>query len=342
MAETIYDKRYLMSDVRFARPHEVCGVRMHGGFDAAGEYVSPRSLGRNQALDAWQGALEQRGGRLFDADASLLTGARLPNLAQHRLLLQENITQPFWNMLTVTGKIEGRGRLLAEMQFPDLQTLVVEDISAMALGHLNKGLLEMHGIDEGGEPERGIGGHDVMWFVARDLVLGAGAHADLEPPESIARPESGKRWMPAIAPEFEGMLSFLMNLLMIEFRAEIGFSQTQDILRTSELFADRREQAEEAALLIGRIRLDEEIHVRSLQLYLGELRKLNLRTTDGGTIAAAQCVDPFWQGLVHWATQDQPAKAAAAQREVIAPLILATRDGPRVLAEFDALSDRRD
>jgi len=337
--QLIYDSAFLASDVQFARPHEVAGVRMHGGFDSQGHYVSPRSLGRAAALDAWEAALITRGGGLFDADASLLTGPRLPNLAQHRLLLRNGISRPFWNMLTITGKIEGRGRLLAEMQFPDLQALIVEDISTLALGHLNKGLLEIHGIDEGGEPDKGIGGHDVMWFVARDMVLGKQAHPDIEPPESIARPEAGKRWLPEIAPEYEGMLSFLMNLLMIEFRAEIGFSNTQDILRTPELFANRRETAEEAAMLVGRIRQDEEIHVRSLQLYLGELRELQLRTESGGTVAARDFVDEFWRGLVHWATVEQPAIAALAQRQTIEPIILAAPGGADVLAQFDALGD---
>ena len=55
--------------------------------------------------------------------------------------------------------------MLAEMKFPDLRNIVVEDISSMAIGHLNGGLLVAHGIDEGGEPDKGIGGHDVMWFV---------------------------------------------------------------------------------------------------------------------------------------------------------------------------------
>ena len=337
--QLIYDSAFLASDVRYARPHEVAGVRMHGGFDAQGHYVSPRSLGRAEALDAWEAALIDRGGALFDADASLLTGPRLPNLAQYQLLLRNGITQPFWNMLTITGKIEGRGRLLAQMQFPDLQALIVEDISTLALGHLNKGLLEIHGIDEGGEPEKGIGGHDVMWFVARDMVLGKQAHPDIEPPETIARPEAGKRLLPEIAPEFEGMLSFLMNLLMIEFRAEIGFSNTQDLLRTPELFVDRREAAEEAAMLVGRIRQDEEIHVRSLQLYLGELRELRLRTESGGTVAARDFVDEFWRGLVLWATVEQPAMAALAQRQTIEPIILAAPAGVEVLAEFDGLSD---
>ena len=112
--------------------------------------------------------------------------------------------------------------------FTDLQPAIVEDITEMAIGHLNAGLLKAHGLDEGGLPEEGIGGHDAMWFAARDLALGPRAHPDTEPPERIGRPETGDRLMPEIEAPIESLLSFLMNLLIIEFRAEIGFATTQD------------------------------------------------------------------------------------------------------------------
>ena len=339
MSARIYSTETLFSEHDYARPHEVAGRRLHGGFDGDGNYVPPRSKGRNEALEAWTEALRARGGELFAADASLLTGPRMPNPAQQQLLLSHGIGAPFWNGLTVTGKIEGRGRMLAEMQFPDLAEVVVEDISSLAVGHLNKGLLVAHGIDEGGEPDKGIGGHDVMWFALRDLVLGENAYPDVEPPESIARPEAGQRWMPEIGPQYEGLLSFLMNLLLIEFRAEIGFAGTQATLRRPELFADRRAAAEEAAQIVERIRLDEEIHVRSLRLYLGEIRQLTLRTVDGGTVAGAELIDRFWAGLVRWATVEQPRLAAQRAYPPIRERILEHPDGQRILQAFDRLAD---
>ncbi|HAR30693.1 MAG TPA: hypothetical protein DCR65_04155 [Gammaproteobacteria bacterium] len=339
MAELAYTEAELMSDLPVARPHVVAGRRMHGGFDADGRYIPPRAAGRERAIADWTHALRQRGGELFAADASLLTGPRMPNLEQQRLLLREGIGVPFWNNLTTTGKIEGRGRILAEMQFPDLAQIVAEDVSTMAIGHLGKGLLKAHGIDEGGEPARGIGGHDVMWFVARDLVFGADAYPDVEPPESISRPEAGRRWMPELPAPYEGLLSFLMNLLMIEFRAEIGFASTQAILRTPDLFADRREAAEEAAEIVERIREDERIHVTSLRLYLGELRACRLRTVDGGTVSGAEVIDRFWSGLVNWATVEQPRLAAEQQRLALEPLFDRHPEGARIRAAFDACSD---
>ncbi|HEY6599532.1 MAG TPA: hypothetical protein VIZ30_09470 [Pseudomonadales bacterium] len=334
-----YSEAEILQNDDFARPHVIEGRRMHGGFDASGTYVPPRAGKRNEALDAWTAALRRRGGDLFAADASLLRGARMPNVEQQRFLLRNGLGQWFWNSLTTTGKIEGRGRVLAEMKFPNLQKLAKEDISSMAIGHLNKGLLVAHGFDEGGEPDKGIGGHDVMWFVARDLVFGANAYPDIEPPASIARPEAGRRWMPEIAMEYEGMLSFLMNLLLIEFRAEIGFANSQNVFRTADLFPARRAAAEQAAEIIERIRTDEEIHVRSLRLYLGELRAMQLATVDGGEISGAKLIDRFWDGLIAWATVEQPRIVALQQYEMLKPRILALPHGERLLREFDALSD---
>jgi hypothetical protein len=175
-----------------------------------------------------------------------------------------------------------------------------------------------------------------MWFVARDLAFGAGAYPDVEPPVSISRPEAGTRFIPEVEPIVEGLLSLLANLLIIEFRAEIGFAATQEILRTSDLFVDRRADAEEAAEIVGRIRADEEIHVRSLRLYLGELAHLRFRTIDGATMPGAEVIGRFWDGLVRWATVDQPVLIAAQQREVIEARIARHPNAADLLVAFDA------
>lgn len=345
--QLIFSESELLSEHDYAAPHESAGQRLHGGFDADGRYVPPRSKGRRVALENWTAALRQRGGDLLAADSSLLTGPRVPNPHQQRLLMENGVTRPFWNSLTITGKIEGRGRMIADMPFPDLQAIIVEDIGGMALGHLRKGLLKAHGLDEGGE--RGSageypshetpGGHDAMWFVARDLAFGPNAHPDLEPPGAIARPEEGERRMPELEMPYQMALSFLMNLLLIEFRAEIGFASAQETFRTPTLFPDRRAAAEQAAEVVERIRTDEKIHVESLRLYLGELRQLTIRTVAGGTIPGAELIDRFWTGLLRWATVEQPRLAAQRLYEGIKEHILAAADSQRLLREFDALAD---
>ena len=334
MTKLTYTRDELMAEHDYAEPHVIDGRRMHGGFLADGTYTPPRTKLRGPAIDAWSAALRSRGGDLFDADASLLTGVRVPTVDQQRVLLRNDLGESFWNSLTIIGKIEAKGRLLAEVTFPDLQDVIVEDISEMAIGHLNEGLLVAHGLDEGGQPEAGVGGHDEMWFAARDLAFGAGAFPDVEPPENIGRPDTERR-IPELPGEIEGVLSFLANLLLIEFRAELGFSETQAILRTPDLFAGRRAEAEEAAEIIGRIRIDEEIHVTSLRLYLGEIRSCTFRTVDGGTIGGAEVIDRFWDDLVRWATVEQPKLAAAQQREVLVDRIRQHPESDRVLDEFE-------
>ena len=164
-----YPRKELLRSHPVAREHRVAGRLLHGGFDGDDRYLPPRLAGRVPALAAWTDALRARGGDLLAADASLLAGVRGTNEAQQKLLLLEGLGQTFWEMMTVIGEIEGRGRVLTEILFPELRDAVYEDVSGWAVGHLNHGLLEAHGLDEGGEPERGIGGHDRMWFALRAL-----------------------------------------------------------------------------------------------------------------------------------------------------------------------------
>ncbi len=336
MTQLTYRRSELLSEHDYAAPHVVAGRRMHGGMSSDGTYQPPRSLGRVAALDAWTHALRVSGGELFDAHASLLDGDRTPTVEQSRILLRYGLGETFWNSLTITGKIEARGRLLADLAFPDLQPSIVDDISEKAIGHLNRGLLFAHGIDEGGQPDLGIGGHDQMWFAARDLAFGPGAYPDVEPPDNISRPEAGRRFMPEVSPAVEGLLSMLMNLLIIEFRAAIGFAATQAVLRTPDLFTDRRAEAALAAEIVGRIRTDEEIHVSSLHLYLGELCTIRFRTEAGGVIPGEELINRFWGGLVTWATTEQPRQASQAQRVLIEERIRLAADPERILAAFSA------
>ena len=278
----------------------------------------------------------------MDADASLLEGVRYPNAAQMKLLLQEGLGQTFWNTLTITGHIEARGRILADMAFPAFEDAVVEDISQMALGHLNRGLLEAHGIDEGGEPAKGIGGHDVMWFALRDLAFGDVDYPEPEIPENIGRPDDELVLHPGVSEAHQRVVYFLLNLLLIEFRAELGFRLSETLLRDPELFTERRAEAEHAAEIVGRIRTDEEIHVRSLRLYLGEIRSIRFKCQDGPPVRGSDIVDPAWQGMAHWATTDRPRLMAAEERKRMHERILGAPDGKRILGLFDALADNAD
>ncbi|MDX1649603.1 MAG: hypothetical protein R3263_07095 [Myxococcota bacterium] len=339
MTRLVYDEEELLRSHDYAAPQVEAGRRLHGGFLADGRYVPPRLRVRGPAVEAWTQALRARGGDLLPAASSLLGGARVPNEAQQKLLLQEGLGRTFWNTLTITGHIEARGRMLAEMSFPELGDVVEGDVSTWAIGHLNRGLLRAHGLDEGGEPEKGIGGHDVMWFALRDLAFGEVDWPEPEVPANIARPESAFVVPEGLSAPHARTIDFLMNLLLIEFRAERGFALTESLLRDPELFQDRRDEALCAAAIVGRIREDERIHVESLRLYLGELRHADLRLEDGRVVPGHTLLDPMWDAIVHWATVEQPKLQAEQQRRVLHERIAQHPEAARVRAAFDALED---
>ena len=123
---------------------------------------------------------------------------------------------------------------------------------------------------------------------------------------------------------------------MIEFRAELGFQLSEDLLSDPDLFGDRRAEASKAAELVERIRTDEEIHVTSLRVILGEIRTLDFHTESHATVSGAKIVDPLWRDIVHWATVEQPQANARRQRQMLTERILSHPDGEILLARFEA------
>ena len=65
--------------------------------------------------------------------------------------------------------------------------VIVDDISGMATHHLDNELHLPHGVDQGGAPERGVGGDDAMRFRACDPAFGPDACPDVDLPASIVR-----------------------------------------------------------------------------------------------------------------------------------------------------------
>ena len=337
-----YSREELLESHAYARPHEEAGYRLHGGFLADGSYCSPRTKVRWPAVKAWQASLQARGWPIIDADGELLKRGAYPNEAQQKLLLSESFGRTMWNSLSITGIIEARGRGLCNMPAPDMQKLVVEDVAETAIGHLGGGLLFAHGADEGGDPGAPeFGAHDAMWFAARDLVFGKGAYPVPTPPDSISRPDEG-RLMPDIAEPFENLIRMLMNVLMIEVRAESGFAFNIRVFRDPENFADRREAADLAATLVERIRTDEAIHVAYLATTISELRSFTLKRVSGGTIAGKDVIDPVWAKMVDWHGRAERELAAARTRQTIGDQLTEARrrEAARaILTKFDAMAD---
>src|SRR5262245_10900416 len=337
-----YSRDELMASHPYVRGHEAAGYRLHGGFVESGAYVSPRTLTRWPAVRAWGAALKARGFPLIDASRDLLKRQGYPTFEQHKLMITNGFGQPLWNSLTITGIIEARGQALCKVTAPDMQRLIVEDVADTATGHMNAGLLYAHGADEGGDPARpGEGAHDVMWFAARDLVFGKGAYPLPEAPASIARPVEDRE-MPQLPEGYEQLVKFLMNVLMIEIRAEGFFSLCCRLFRDPDLFQDRRAEAELAAQMVERIRADEAIHVGYLQVLISEMRSFTWRTP-GGEVSGAEILDPVWARMVEWHGKTERDRAAARRRETIEAMVLAAKGaaaGRAFMADFDALDER--
>lgn len=339
---TRFSRDELIASHAFAKPHQAAGYALHGGLDASGGYVSPRVLNRWPAVETWSAALEARGWPLLEAEIKLLKYPNFPNAAQQRLLLSQGLGQNFWNSLTVTGVIEARGRNLALFEVPDLQAIVVEDLSDTTCGHLAKGLFEAHGWDEGGGDPRtpDLGAHDAMWFAVCDTVFGKDAYPLPEVPESIARPEAQTRELPQLAPAYEGLIKMMMNVLLIEVRAESFFAFCCDVLRDPANFPDRRKEAEEAARIVERIREDEQIHVAYLRSALSEMRSFTFKTLDSGTIAGAALLDPLWEQMVDWHGRRERELARERSHGEIERFVVAKLGdaaGRDFMARFDAL-----
>ncbi len=339
MSKLVYTRAEIMADHAYARPHVEAGYRLHGGFDAAGTYISPRTQHRWPAVRAWQEQVTRRGFPLIDASVRLLKRGAYPNAEQQKLLLGNGLGETLWNSLTITGVIEARGKALCDAEAPDFQKIIVEDISATATGHLNKGLLYAHGLDEGGNREGGEGGHDDMWFAVRDALFGKNAYPLPEVPASIGRPEIG-RLMPQVDKAYEDWILLLMNVLMIEVRAESFFSFCVDIMRSPDVFRDRRAAADHAAEIVERIRTDEAIHVAYLQAFVSEMRSFTIRTLDGKQITGASMIDPIWEGMIHWHSVTQADFGRQQSRDAIEARMAKLPAGRELLARFDSLEQK--
>lgn len=332
-----YTREEIEAEHDYATPHIVCGERLHGGFDKQGSYLSPRTLHRWPAIESWHAQLVARDVPVVEATTDLLTEPNFPNVDQQILLLKHGIEQSFWDSLTITGLIEARGRALAEFTAPDFQSIIVEDISGTALGHMNKGLLTAHGWDEGGRSETGIGGHDTMWFVARDLIFGQGAYPIPEAPASIGR-EKAEREMVQLSVEHEALIAFLMNLLMIEVRAERAFQFYEAVIGSPETFVDKPQEARQAIDMINRIRLDESVHVAWLRAAISEFRSFMVDTVHGDQVSGAEIVDPVWQKMVHWHAVEMHEVARPAAKAVLKETLLSAKDGDRLFTAFESLA----
>jgi hypothetical protein len=132
----------------------------------------------------------------------------------------------------------------------------------------------------------------------------------------------------------------LMNVLMIEVRAENFFNFCTAVMRDPRNFCDRREIALHAADLVDRIRQDEASHVGYLAVVVSELRSFTYRLTDGARAKGAEFIDPVWRGMVQWHAVTNVDWDRERTRKEFDSLLRARPDGEALMRRFQSLEQK--
>lgn len=334
-----FSREELLASHSYARPYELAGRRMHGGFDAGGDYRSPRTLHRATAIAAWKDSLIAEGHPILKVPDALYSVPNCPSVEQQAYLLRHGVNRVFYNALTTMAEIETKAGRLCKMEAPDFSELVRDDISGKALGHLNAGLLEAHGMDEGGDPGTPeIGGHDRLWLVARDLLFPIDVEGTEPALEVETRMESGvlERAYEDIPIEFELSFRFFMTILLSEARADLFFDYCARLLRMPELFPAPAHDVRLAAEIIARIERDEEAHVGYLTVMFSELRAADWRYGDG-----AKIIDALLEEMTERQLRLEREAASARGDAVLQRVRSLAGSGRRIDAEEYLALDRR-
>ena len=143
--------------------------------------------------------------------------------------------------------------------------------------------------------------------------------------------------MLALPVEYEMLISFLMNLLMIEVRAERAFDFYERVIASADTFIDKPKEAAHAVELINRIRLDESVHVAWLRAAISEFRSFTIKAIDGAEISGAEILDPVWEKMVHWHAVEMHETQRPLNMAAVKEVVLAGKDGQSLFEQFEAL-----
>ncbi|HVF74160.1 MAG TPA: hypothetical protein VM938_03865 [Acidimicrobiales bacterium] len=275
------------------------GVRCHGGFDAEGRYVSPRTRNRWPAIHSWQEQHRaQFGTDLLDILLESWPEA-YPNVAQAKFLLAQGVPEPIISSLTRIGTVEGFGAMIRYSLIPDFQACFDEPVEGTAMVHLDNGLFEAHARDEAGYGDEG--GHKQMWFAARDVAF---EHPVTEDQTEVMLQRMGittsngsrgpiipEPMFPAVDANLEMLIARMASLLLIEISAHHVFAWAEEVLSDPSLVAGDGE----AARLVSYIRADEAPHVAYLKTVLSEMRDRTFVTSDGRKVPGTEIVGGLWE-----------------------------------------------
>jgi hypothetical protein len=298
-SQTEWSEHELLESHRYAEPLYAGGLRCHGGFDDDGRYVSPRTVHRVPAIEAWEEArAEAFGTPQLDVALDRWPGP-VPNVAQARFLIANGVPGPIISTLTRIGTVEGFGSMIRHSPIPDLTRCFDEDVRGTAMAHLGGGLYEAHARDEAGFEDEG--GHKDMWFAARDVAFESPVTED-ETQVMLTRmgltgaaggtpPPAPPRLLPDdVDHDLELLIERMARLLLIEISAFHTFAWAEEVLSDADLVAGDGE----AARLVSYIRADETPHVAYLKTTLSEMRDRTFLGSSGRRYAGADMVGRIW------------------------------------------------
>ncbi|MGH9085203.1 MAG: hypothetical protein ACRDYW_07090 [Acidimicrobiales bacterium] len=295
--QVTFTEEELLRDHAVAEPLFAGGVRCHGGFADDGTYVSPRTLFRVPAIEAWQAQHRATFGTDILHVPLETWPEHFPNEAQARYLIQAGVPEPLIATLTRIGTVEGFGANIRFLQPGNMQRHFAEDVRGTAIDHLGKGLFEAHGRDEAGWEEEA--GHKDMWFAARDLAFEHPA-AKIDVDAMLERMGFGQgppggavvdRLLPEdIDLNVELIATLMIRVLLIEVQAFHTFAWADAWLSDRDLVAGDGQAAD----LVRYIRADETPHVGYLQTALTEMRDRTWVGEGGRKHDGAQMIATLW------------------------------------------------
>jgi hypothetical protein len=222
---------------------------------------------------------------------------------------------------------------------------VEDDLTGTATAHLGLGLFEAHARDEAGF--EGEGGHDTMWFAARDVafgnpptedetarmlermgIMGPGA-GNADPLERL-KAAMERRLFADLPYELEALVEQMNRLLLIEISAFHTFAWAEEVLSDHALVAGEGE----AARLVSYIRADETPHVEYLKTVLSELSVRTLKTESGKKLDGQVFIDAIWERAL---SESLGVRRKETLKVIRDEVVYACRDHADVLEQFDAL-----
>jgi hypothetical protein len=337
-----YDEAELLASHPYEEPLVAGGVRCHGGFTADGEYVSPRTLHRTPAIEAWQASHRATFGTdLLDLPLETWPG-HYPSVEQARFLIESGVPEPIIAILTRIGTVEGFGSMIRLSPIPDRHRCVAEDTDGTALAHLAGGLFEAHARDEAGFTSlEGIaeGGHQQMWFAARDVAFEDPPTEDETATmlarmgiNQVAKAGPDRLWPDDVSVDLELLVERMTRLLLIEISAFHTFAWAEELLSDADLVAGEGD----AGRLVSYIRADETPHVEYLKTVLTEMRD---RTFVGerGRYPGTDLIARTWDRALAQSLGERRRQMLDTTRAEIGHAASGRADAADLLAHFDDL-----